>query len=207
MSLPFHRTGRRPVIVALVLLLVLVLLVLTGLGVFRLYFDFQWHPQGGIGEFFSLKIRGGNSFNLFDAGRFDTLFWWSLGILGMLALGLPWLRLLPGAALTTLAALALLLLHYRYAGSSPFVPVEFKLLSVLVLFGLYVLMSLVGEIRDRQRFAALLSQYVPPELASAYSRNPERMGLSGEQREISVLFCDVVDFSATSEKLQPRTGG
>jgi len=82
-------------------------------------------------------------------------------------------------------------LHFQAGEAVPRIPIEFELLIVVVLYALYVLLSYAAEVRDRKRFANLLSQYVPPELASAYSRHPESMGLSGEQREISVLFCDI----------------
>jgi len=78
------------------------------------------------------------------------------------------------------------------------------LLIVLVLYLLYVLLQYFAEIRDRKRFASLLSQYVPPELASAYSRNPKSMGLDSEEREISVMFCDVVGFTALSERMESK---
>lgn len=194
---------RRKLIFALVLLAALVLLVLTGLGVFRLYFGFDWTAgDNASGQIFSLKIRGGNSFDPFQAEPFGGLFWSTLAVLVALALALPQVRAMAASALAVVATFLIVLLHYRFAPTVPSVPVEFLLLIVVVLYAIHVAMSYIVEVRDRKRFASLLSQYVPPELAAAFSRDPLSMGLAGEEREVSVLFCDVVGFSAISERLE-----
>jgi len=204
MKLPFYNPSRRSLTFALALLLALTLLVLTGLGVFRLYFDFDWTAgQNDAGQLFSLKIRGGNSFNLFEASPFGRIFWLSQLILIGLALLMPLFRLIGGSLLAILAAIALVILHVKISPSETSIPLEFELLIVLVLYGIYVLLSYIAEVRDRERFRRLLSQYVPEELANEYRRDPGAMQLSGEEREISVLFCDVVGFSAVSEQLKP----
>ena len=118
--------------------------------------------------------------------------------------------LLPhlGPAFASLAAIAvataIVLLHYHRSVVPPRIPIEFELLIVFVLYAVHLAMSYAAELRDRERFSRLLSQYVPPALAAAYSRDPQSMGLAGEEREVSVLFCDVVGFSAVSEQLEPR---
>ncbi len=182
----------------------LLLLILTGLGVFRLYFNFEGSDGSVAGQLFSVKIRGGNSFNLFEAAPFGSVFWATQFIIFLLALSLPWFRLLGGSLLAIIAAGSVFFLHYRHGSPLPAVPLEFEFLTILVLFVLYVLLSYFAEVRDRKRFASLLSQYVPPELANAYSRNPQSMGLDGEEREITVLFCDVVGFTAISEQLESK---
>ena len=205
MSIPFFNPARRNVTFSLLLVLALLLLVLTGLGVFRLYFNFEGaDADAAAGQLFSLKIRGGNSFNLFEAAPFGALFWATQIIILALAVLLPWFRMWGGSLLAIGAALAVFLLHYYHGPALPRVPLAFEFLTILVLYIFYVLLSYIAEIRDRKRFAALLSQYVPPELANVYSRNPERMGLEGEEREITVLFCDVVGFTAISEQLESK---
>ncbi|MCB1755968.1 MAG: adenylate/guanylate cyclase domain-containing protein, partial [Gammaproteobacteria bacterium] len=72
------------------------------------------------------------------------------------------------------------------------------------LFSLYILLSFIGEIRDRQKLTTIFSQYVPPELVEEYSRDPGTISLEGEAREVTVLFCDVYGFTSISEKLEPR---
>ena len=208
--IPFFRPTRHSRVFALVLILVLLLLVLTGLGVFRLYFDFDY--AGGAasdsGQLFSLKIRGGNSFNLFAARPLGSAFWTSQLIIFCMAVLLPWFRPLGGAILALATVAAIVTINFPTSTGLdayvPPIPLEFLVLMVFVLYAAYLLMSYMAEVRDRKRFAGLLSQYVPPELASAYAKNPASMGLEGEERIVSVLFCDVVGFSTVSEKLEPQ---
>ena len=203
MKLPFYNPARRNVTFSLLLVLALLLLVLTGLGVFRMYFSFDWTGgQGDSGELFSLKIRGGNAYNLFVAAPFSSAFLATQAITLVLAIVLPWFRLVGGSILAALAALAVVFIHIKQDVGNTSIPIEFELLIILVLYVLYVLLQFFAEIRDRKRFASLLSQYVPPELANAYIRDPGSMGLNGEEREVSVLFCDIIGFSAVSEQLE-----
>ncbi len=189
---------------ALVLLVTLIVLVVTGLGVFRLHVDAAWTAgRDASGQLFSLAITGGRTFDFHHAEPFGQVFWVCRVLTVLLALALPWLRVLPASALALLVGLAIVGIHFQAGEAVPRIPVEFELLIVGVLYAIYMLMSYAAETRDRKRFSSLLSQYVPPQLAAAYSRNPESMGLSGEQREVSVLFCDIVGFSAVAETLEP----
>lgn len=204
MRIPYFSKTRRTFTHVLVLWLVLLLLVFTGLGVFRLYFDFQWTAgEDTTGQLFSLKIRGGQSFNLFGAAPFDRAFWLSQLLLLGLTILMPMFRLIGGSVLAMLAVAGLVLLHFKFSEAVPDIPLEFQLLIVLTLYVTYVLLNYIAEVRDRKRFRQLLSQYVPEELADEYRRDPQILELKGEEREISVLFCDVVGFSAITEELEP----
>ncbi len=204
MRIPYYNPGRRSVTFALVLLLALVLLVFTGLGVFRLYFDFDWTAGAqDSGQVFSLGIRGGNSFNLFASDDLGYVFWVTLLLLVLLCCLMPAFRLIGGSLIAIACAAGIVALYWRDSASVPHVPLEFQLLTVGLLYAVYVLMMYFAEVRDRKQFTQLLSQYVPPELASAYSRDPDSLGLAGEERELSVMFCDVVGFSTVVEQLEP----
>ncbi|MGQ7845014.1 adenylate/guanylate cyclase domain-containing protein [Granulosicoccus sp. 3-233] len=204
LTLPYYNPGRRSLTYSLVLLLALTLLVLTGLGVFRLYFGFEWTAgSNDSGQLFTLSVRGGRSFNLFEADSFGRTFWSSLLILLLLCLLMPLFRLAGAAIIALLSAAALVYCHLQLAAESSYMPMEFELLIVLILFVTYVLLGYIGEVRDRKRVQRLLSQYVPVELAREYQRDPQSVGRPGVQREISVLFCDVVGFTAKSEQLTP----
>lgn len=203
---PFYHPTRRSFTFALLLVLAFVLLLFTGLGVFRLYFDFDWlGSSANDGELFSLKIRGGNSFNLFMSGPLGPAFWATQAMTLALALLMPYFRPIGAALLALATAIGVFVINYMHGDPVPKVPVEFELLTIFVLFSVYLLLSYFGEVRDRKKFAVLMSQYVPPELASLYTRDPESMGMEGEAREISVLFCDVVGFTAITENLDPQS--
>ncbi len=205
MKLPYYNASRRSITFTLFLWLILLLLVFTGLGVFRLYFDFDWVGDASeSGQFFSLKIRGGQSLNLFDSDPFGRVFWFSQLALVVLAIVMPMFRLVGGSVLAVLAAIGITMLHYKFADPVPSIPLEFELLIVAVLFAVYVLLNYIAEVRDRKRVNQLLSQYIPEELANEYRRDPQILELRGEERNISVLFCDIVGFSAISEQLEPQ---
>lgn len=183
--------------------MVLTLLILTGLGVFRLYFDFDWTADSSsTGQLFSLKILGGQSLNLFDSAPFGRMFWLVLTLLIFLCLALPWFRLAGGSIVAFLAAVSLFALHAVDADSTPVIPLEFELLTVLVLYLVYVLLTVIHEMREQKHVGRLLSQFVPAELTEQYRRNPENLAWSGEERVISVLFCDVRDFSTITQTLE-----
>lgn len=202
-KLPYYNPGRRCLSFSLLLLLALTLLVLTGLGVFRLYFGFDWMGGDETGQLFTVTVRGGQSFNMFEADSFGRTFWISLLCLALLCVLMPLFRLPGASVLAITAAAALFVLHYRYGEAAPLIPLEFELLMVLVLYAIHVLLSYIGEVRDRKRVHHLLSQYVPPELARELQRDPKALRLTGEEREISVLFCDVIGFTAIVEQLEP----
>jgi adenylate cyclase len=103
-----------------------------------------------------------------------------------------------------LTVVVLSVLHLKFDNPVPTIPLEFELLIVGVLFAVYVLLNYIGEVRDRKRVSQLLSQYIPAELAHEYRKDPQVFELRGEERNISVLFCDVVGFSAISEQLEPQ---
>ena len=109
-------------------MLALLLLVLTGLGVFRMYFSFDWTGgQDQSGQLFTLKVRGGKSYNLFAADPFGAVFWSTQLITLMLALIMPWFRLIGGSILAVAAAGAIFYLHLQ-PGSNNTIPLEFEML-------------------------------------------------------------------------------
>lgn len=206
MIIPFFKPSRRSTLFVLLLILALMLLVFTGLGVFRLYFDFDWSAEGAseTGQYFNLTITGGKAFNFFSAKPLGSVFWTTQALTLCMAILVPLFRPIGAAIIAIATATAIIAVNYFQAPKVPSIPLEFELLIVFVLFGLYILMSYFAEVRDGKKFASLLSQYVPPELATQYSKNPDSMGVAGDAREVSVLFCDVIGFSAISEKMESK---
>jgi adenylate cyclase len=57
---------------------------------------------------------------------------------------------------------------------------------------------------QRKEVRTAFGQYVAPALVDELARNPGALKLGGEQREMSILFCDVRNFTNISESLEPR---
>lgn len=62
--------------------------------------------------------------------------------------------------------------------------------------------NLVVEKKNRYLKKAF-SSYVSPELVTEIIKNPDRLALGGEKKEITVLFSDIRGFTGISEKLAP----
>ena len=62
--------------------------------------------------------------------------------------------------------------------------------------------NLVVERKGRQLKKAF-SSYVSPDLVKQIEKNPDKLVLGGEQRELSILFSDIRSFTAVSENLTP----
>lgn len=62
--------------------------------------------------------------------------------------------------------------------------------------------NLVVERKGRQLKKAF-SNYVSPDLVKEIERNPDKLVLGGEQRELSILFSDIRGFTTVSERLTP----
>jgi adenylate cyclase len=118
-------------------------------------------------------------------------------------LTLPVLNPISGSLLTFLAVAPIFYLGYA-STARPLVPMEYSLLTVLVMFMVNMLARYFTELHDKQRLMRMFGQYVPPELVSILSKEPDRFTLAGEARELSVMFCDVHNFTTISEQLTPR---
>lgn len=121
-----------------------------------------------------------------------------------LSLFLPLLSPIKASILTFFCIVPPMYLAYATPGRVPLVPMEYTLLTILILYGVNVLASYFSETHSKQRLIETFGHYIPPELVAQISRHPERFSLEGEAREMTVLFSDIKEFSRISEQLDPR---
>jgi len=81
-------------------------------------------------------------------------------------------------------------------------------------FGAILLCTLGGAVfhatieeREKRRIRETFRYYVNPEVADLLAREPARLRLGGERREISVLFSDIRSFTTMAESLEPEVLG
>ncbi len=128
----------------------------------------------------------------------------SLLLLGlMLSFLLPILSPLWGSLLSIAALSVVVGINLYFWGEGLVLPLASQLLLILLLILFHNAYGYFVEAQGKQRLGHLFGQYVPPEIVSEMSKERSDFGISGESREMTVLFSDVVSFTSMSEKLEP----
>jgi adenylate cyclase len=86
-------------------------------------------------------------------------------------------------------------------------PVAASLTGALVLGGGGVVANYLSEWHSRRSLARLFGHYLPPERVRAMANDPDRfldVASSAENRELTILFCDLRGFTTMSETLAPE---
>ena len=83
-------------------------------------------------------------------------------------------------------------------------PVTNSLVMIALLFALNMSYGYFVESRTKRQITGLFGQYVPGEVVEEMAKNPERVSMEGESREMTILFSDVRGFTSISESLDPR---
>ena len=123
----------------------------------------------------------------------------------LLALLLPRLRPARAAAATVALAAALVALDqwlYRHHGLA--LPLASALMLVALVYAGITGWGVAVEGARRRQLARLFGTYVPPELVVQMARDPQRYGMQAENRVLTIMFCDMRNFTAVSEALPPE---
>ena len=87
------------------------------------------------------------------------------------------------------------------------IPVAAPLVAALLLGLGAIVANYLDEWRSRRSLAQLFGHYLPPERVRAMASDPERfldVASSAENRELTVLFCDLRGFTPMAERLAPE---
>jgi adenylate cyclase len=122
-----------------------------------------------------------------------------------LGLTLPKLKAVSSALLATgfivlyvLACCYLLIYHNLWAN---------LLYPVTNMFGIFVTLTVIRffhEEKKAKEIRQMFSSYVSPKIVKELIENPDKTGLGGERRTVTVLFSDIIGFTSLSEKRQPE---
>ena len=124
---------------------------------------------------------------------------------GALAMALPRL----GAAKGAVAALAGVGLavggsYLAFARAGYLLDPTAPVLALLAVYTLETVLAFRREERRRSYIHKAFDRYLSPELVRQIAADPGRLELGGEERDMTVLMCDVRGFSRISERYTPR---
>ena len=126
-------------------------------------------------------------------------------IAAALTAGLPRLRAARAAQLTALLIVVLVALNlWAYGARGLVLPLAAPLLLALLIYLGTTVWGYIVEGRSRRSLARLFGTYVPPELVEEMARDPARYDMRAENRELTVMFCDMRNFTQVSERLAPE---
>ena len=78
---------------------------------------------------------------------------------------------------------------------------------VLLVFATAEGISYMQSEAERRQIRGAFKQYLAPELVDELARHPERLRLGGEQRTMTIMFCDVRGFTTISEQYKDDPQG
>lgn len=83
-------------------------------------------------------------------------------------------------------------------------PLLYPLISLSGSFAAIASFRYASEAKEKRWIRETFQRYVSPHVVEALIRDPSRLALGGEEREVSVLFCDIRGFTSWSERLRPE---
>jgi adenylate cyclase len=120
----------------------------------------------------------------------------------VLTIALPMLTPIKAFTLTFLMIIMTIGTGYTFPDAG-LIPMEYCLLTILVIYMMNILVSYFIEIHSKQQLMEIFGKYVPPHLVKELSQLPNDVSLAGEARTLTVFFCDLQDFTSISEQLNP----
>ncbi len=78
-------------------------------------------------------------------------------------------------------------------------------LEIITVFVFSVVAKYITEERSKKFIRGAFSKYVAPQVVESILKDPTKLSLGGERKEVSILFSDIRGFTTFSEKLDAKT--
>jgi len=134
------------------------------------------------------------------SGDFLLLFFTGLVLTALL----PLLSPVRASILAVICVIPPILINLVNVNRQSLVPMEYNLLTVLILYSVNVLIGYFQETHSRQKIIEIFGQYVPQDIVAEINKNPGQVNMDGESRRLTVFFCDLQNFTGTAEQLNPK---
>ncbi|MGH8064367.1 MAG: CHASE2 domain-containing protein [Candidatus Entotheonellia bacterium] len=134
---------------------------------------------------------------------YDLLAILTLGTL--IGIALPRMSALKGL----LFAAGLFILHifiarWLFINTGVWLNIVYPLLALSANYTILTLYDYVTEERERRKIKGAFMHYVAPVVIEEMLKDPRRLKLGGEERVLTVLFCDLQGFTSHSERYAPH---
>ena len=93
---------------------------------------------------------------------------------------------------------------YAFVGQSILLDAVYPALSMLLCYSLLVYVGHYTVEQQRRQVSEAFGRYLSPVLVQRLARDPGRLRLGGELKQMTILFCDIRGFTRISERLQDR---
>jgi len=127
-------------------------------------------------------------------------------VLGVLAgIALPRLSALRGVLFASgLFMLHILASRWLFTQSGLWVNIIYPLLALVLIYTALTIYRYMTEERERKRIKGAFTYYVSSSVVNEMLKDPSKLKLGGDKKELSVLFSDIRGFTTISEKLTPE---
>ncbi|MBI2254049.1 MAG: adenylate/guanylate cyclase domain-containing protein [Proteobacteria bacterium] len=93
---------------------------------------------------------------------------------------------------------------YAFADRGQLFDPIYPSLAALLVFIIGAMSSYFRSDTERRSVRAAFSHYLSPQMVEQLAAEPERLRLGGELRPLTILFCDIRDFTSISERTSPQ---
>jgi adenylate cyclase len=172
--------------------------------------DMRVTPFGS--PFPGVEVRASIIENLLQGDFLQRPGWLSLiDVAGLLVLGvllswlLPRLGVAAGGLLAAGAAAGILLVSdFVLRAEGLWLSAVYPLMLVALLFVTATLAFYFSAYSEKRYLKHAFQHYVPPAVVEEIARDPKRLRLGGEKRDLTVLFSDIRGFTTLSETMDPE---
>jgi adenylate cyclase len=88
-----------------------------------------------------------------------------------------------------------------------YVGISYPLISCFIILLILSVFNAFSEGRNKRFIQKAFSRYVSPDVVTQLIKNPTALSLAGEEKELTVLFCDIRGFTTLSEKMDSKDLG
>jgi adenylate cyclase len=96
------------------------------------------------------------------------------------------------------------LAHWLFAARNLVIPMVPPLFTGFGCYGGILFYHLVVEEREKRKIKGSFKQYLSPKIIDVITKDPDKLKLGGEEREVTIFFLDIAGFTTMSEALSPN---